>query len=113
MVIIALLLLLLTNAALAAPFVISDPSTDTPQPTHCGLLLDTAPKVDVVVAKDGGGKAYCRFDMASLTTGAHTVKATFVIIDPVWGRQESPVSVPLALTRPGSPTAPAGLGLTP
>lgn len=108
-----LLLSVVPLAAQSAPFVISDPSTDTPQPTHCGLLLDASPKVDVVVAKDANGKSYCQFDMAGITTGAHTVKATFVLNDPTWGRIESPVSVPLALTRPGSPTAPAGLGLKP
>lgn len=107
------LAVLVPMAAQPAPFVISDPSQDTPQPTHCGLLLDATPKVDVAVAKDANGKAYCQFDMAGITTGAHTVKATFVIIDPTWGRVESPVSVPLALTRPGSPLAPAGLGLKP
>lgn len=107
------LAMLVPMVAGAAPFVISDPSTDTPQPTHCGLLLDAAAKVDVAVAKDANGKAYCQFDMAGITTGAHTVKATFILVDPTWGRVESPVSVPLALTRPGSPTAPAGLGLKP
>lgn len=107
------LALLVPAIASPAPFVVSDPSPDTPQPTHCGLLLDAAAKVDVAVAKDAAGKAYCQFDMAGITTGAHTVKATFVLIDPTWGRVESPVSVPLALTRPGSPIAPAGLGLKP
>lgn len=107
------LVALVPTMAIAAPFVVSDPSPDTPQPTHCGLLLDATAKVDVAVAKDANGKAYCQFDMAGIPTGAHTVKATFVLNDPIWGRVESPVSVPLALTRPGSPIAPAGLGLKP
>lgn len=107
------LAVLVPMAAQPAPFVVSDPSQDTPQPTHCGLLLDATPKVDVAVAKDSAGKAYCQFDVAGLAIGTHTFKATFVLNDPVWGRLESAVSAPFELSRPGSPNAPAGLGLKP
>ena len=97
----------------AAPFVVSDPAPAAgQQPTHCGILLDSAAKVDVPVASDATGK-YCKYDVGSVSAGSHTVKATFVVIDSVWGRLESPVSAPFAFTRPVSPAAPGGFGLVP
>jgi hypothetical protein len=104
------LLLLPVCAAIAAPFVISDETAQTV--THCGLFLDAAAKVDTPVASNTTGK-YCKFDLAGLSTGAHTIKATFVNIDPVWGRLESVQSVPLSLTKPEIQNAPSGLGLIP
>jgi hypothetical protein len=105
-------LLLVTPVISAAPFVVSSPSTQTV--THCTLLLDAAPGVDVPVASDTTGK-YCKFDMASLPTGDHTLTAKFVNIDPIWGRSESVTAVPLLFTRPAArlTTAPTGLLLAP
>ncbi len=106
-----LLLLLFTSPAFASPFVVSDPLTAGV--THCGLYLDSAAKVEVPVAKDANNASICKFDLASVSTGSHSLKATAIIKDPVWGNQESVQTAPLAFVRPASPPTPAGLTLTP
>ena len=106
----AILLLALPTLTYAAPFITSDPTTQTV--THCGAQFDTAPKFDSVVQSDKS----CKIDIpASLAPGVHTVKATYVNIDPVWGRSESVFSAPFTFTKPALsiPAAPAGLGITP
>jgi hypothetical protein len=100
---------LVANGAIAAPVVISDSWTAAQKPTHCGLLLDAKAKVDVPVATDASGNPFCQFDLSSVTSGAHRIKATAIIIDPVWGRQESAESLPLDFSRPGAPGVPSGL----
>lgn len=97
-----------TALAQAAPFIRSDATAQAV--THCGYLLDTLPKVDMPVATEAAGK-YCLFDIGTLPAGAHTVRATFVNIDPIWGRSESVNSVPLGVTKPAQPVAPTGLEL--
>jgi hypothetical protein len=103
------LLTLVAAHATAAPFVISDAYTSGLSPTHCGLLLDAQAKVDVPVALDAQGRPYCKFDLAPVATGAHRIRATAVIIDPVWGRLESAESLPFDFSRPGAPGVPSGL----
>lgn len=102
--------LLLPAAALASPFLISDPLD--PSVTDCGIFLDAAPKQTVPVTISGTGKI-CKFDLAGIANGAHTVKASAIVNDPVWGVQESPQSVPLGFTKPASPASPATLRLAP
>jgi hypothetical protein len=105
----ALLALLLgANWASAAPFVESDPTTQTV--SHCGVVIDTAAKYDVAVVASA-----CKIDISGVTVGTHTIKATFVRIDPIWGRSESVFSLPLTFTRPAAvmPTAPVGLVIIP
>ncbi len=101
-----LLILLFPLTVNAAPFVVSDPTTQAV--THCGMTIDTAAKVDSPVETVTGGKR-CKYDLALISAGAHTIKATYVNIDSTWGRSESVASVPLNVTRPGPVTAPAGL----
>ena len=103
---------LLSVNALAAPFVVSDPTTQIV--THCGLYLDAASPVDVPVVKTATG-ANCKFDINSVSTGVHTVKATFINIDPTWGRSESVTSAPFTFIRPASTMAnsPTGLAISP
>lgn len=106
------LLALLPLSALGAPFVVSDSTTQIV--THCGVVLDTAVKVDVPVVTDLTGKL-CKYDLTAVSSGVHTLKVTFVNIDPIWGRSESALSIPFTFTRP-SPTitvSPAGLVITP
>ena len=107
-----LLLLLFAPVVNATPFVVSEPTTQVV--THCNLLLDAAPGVDVLVASDVTGK-YCKFDLAGITVGDHTIKAKFVNNDPIWGRSESVTSVPLLFTKPAILIliAPTGLLLKP
>ena len=108
--ILALVLTLLSPMALSAPFVVSDPLD--PRATHCGILMDVAPKVVIPVVAEAGGNI-CKFDLAGISNGSHTVKMTAIANDPIWGSQESAESVPLSFVRPAAPSVPAGLGLQP
>jgi hypothetical protein len=108
-----ILLSLITGTVSAAPFIIADVSLDTIQPTHCGIYIDTSPKTEIVVVKDAAGKAYCKVDVGTLTIGAHTIKKTYIVKDPIWGTLESAQSVPFAFSRPMLPTTPVGLELAP
>ena len=105
-------LLLLSSFASAAPFVISDPLATGV--TQCGVFVDTSAKVTipvtVVVTPPGN---ICKFDLVGVIAGAHTVKMTAIITDPVFGSKESAQSLPLAFTVPTVPAAPSGLLLTP
>lgn len=105
-------IILFHGLAAAAPFLVSDPYTGASLPTHCGILLDTAAKVEVPAVIDPSG-AICKYDLASAPTGAHVVKARFILRDPVWGVIESADSAPLNFLRPGAPTAPLGLSIKP
>lgn len=111
----ALLLLALfciPGLSFATPFLVSDPTTQTV--THCGYLLDSATKVDIPVVSVTGGKI-CKIDLQPVSTGTHSIKLTFVNIDPVWGRSESVETSPFSLTRPSSTVTntPAGLAIIP
>ena len=101
-------LCLVSSLAYASPFVVSDPSSQTV--THCGVILDDGVKYDVPVM----GKA-CKIDISTVSVGSHTLKATFVNIDPIWGRSESVTSAPLNFVRPPNTiyTAPVNLIITP
>lgn len=93
--------------------IVSDPST-MKEITDCAWYVDAQPKKVVPVAKDTSGNPYCTLDVSTITTGNHTVKAAFVINDPIWGVQEGPQSLPLAFVRPSVPgSAPLLLKLVP
>jgi len=94
----------------AAPFVVSDPSTQTV--THCAYVIDANAQVDSVVETVPEGKR-CKIDIGSSLAGVHTLKAKFVNIDPVWGRVESVFSPNFTYTKPGLLTAPGGLEIIP
>ena len=96
--------------ASAAPFVVSDPLD--PRATNCGILMDAAPKVVIPVVAEAGGNI-CKFDLAGISNGSHTVKMTAIANDPIWGSQESAESVPLSFVRPAAPSVPGGLELQP
>jgi hypothetical protein len=106
-------LLLLSGFALANPKVISDPTTATTV-THCAWYLDSTPRQVVPAPKDSTGKPYCEINVSTVTNGAHTIQAAFVIQDSIWGEQEGPKSAPLAFVRPSAPTsAPSAIRLIP
>lgn len=112
---VAMALIAFAGAVHAAPFVESDPypAASTPKPTICQVWLDAATVgVDSPVVTDTAG-TYCHYDLSGVSVGAHTVKAKFVLVDAVWGRQESAFTAPLNFTRPGPLQAPAGLILAP
>lgn len=112
---IACLLLLVASGAQAQPFLTSDPypASSTPKPTHCGVYLDTAAKAEFTVVADASG-TYCKVDLASVGTGSHTVKLSYIVKDATWGSLEGPLSSPFAFVRlPGPGSAPTGLGLQP
>jgi hypothetical protein len=96
--------------AQAAPFVVSDPVD--PACTHCGFKTDAGTRTDVAVALDGTAKI-CKLDISSLAAGSHTVNATAVAIDPVWGRRESVASANFPFVVTTVPVPPLGLGLRP
>ena len=102
----------LIRVVYAAPYAVSDPTTQAV--TDCGIQLDNNVKMDIDVEVVTGGKR-CKYDLTTVSAGTHTIKATFVNIDPTWGRSESVFSTPLTFTRPVAavPTAPIGIVLTP
>ena len=91
------LLALSFGVVYAAPFVVSDPTLQGV--THCGYVLDGGVKVDSIVAVSPLGKS-CKIDVGSAATGNHSITASFVNIDPTYGRQESIQSAPLEFTVP-------------
>jgi hypothetical protein len=108
-----LILMLISNLSIAAPFAACQISPDTIQPTFVGVFIDTLPKVEIPVVKDATGKAFCKYDIGNLTVGQHSVKFAYIVKDPVWGTLESGQSTPFAFSRPTIPTTPVGLGLIP
>jgi hypothetical protein len=107
-----LILLCLSPTIFAAPFVVSDSTTQTV--THCGILLDTNAKVEIPVTTVTPTTAICKFDVGNVSVGSHTIRATFINFDPLWGRNESVQSVGFTFERPGASTliSPSGLGLS-
>lgn len=95
----------------AAPFVVTDPVD--PATTHCGVLLNVAPKLIVPVTTAGGVKN-CRYDLATLASGSHTITMTAIVEKTAnnTGAESAPSS-PLAFSKPGVPAVPAGLALSP
>ena len=96
--------------AIAAPFIVSDPLDA--RATHCGWKMDAGTRTDVAVAMSGTDKI-CKLDLAGLAAGSHTVSATAVANDPVWGRVESPASANFTFAVPSLLAAPPGLKLAP
>lgn len=100
-----LLALLLFAPSAFAWRIVSDPLADQTV-THCGWVVDGAAKVDIPVGTDATGKRICERDGSGIGPGNHNVTATAVILDPVFGRLESPPSAPFAFGVPGVPAAP-------
>ena len=90
-------LCLMIGVVYAAPFVVSDPTLQGV--THCGSVLDGGVKVDSMVAVSPLGKS-CKIDVGAVGAGNHSITASFVNIDPTYGRQESVQSAPLDFTVP-------------
>lgn len=107
---IGLILALFAAQATAAPFIVSDPLD--PRATHCGWVIDSGTKQDVLVGTAAADKV-CKYDLSAVAVGTHTVTATAVAIDPVWGRMESASSVPFSFTRPAPSGVPTGFRLVP
>lgn len=109
---VALSLMVLAFVASAAPTVVSDSTTFTPKPTHCGWYMDAAAKEVLPVTLDASGNPYCSRDMAGTANGSHTMKATFIIKDAAWGDRESAQSPPFTFVVPAAPgAAPSALRL--
>ena len=105
------LMALSVGVVTAAPFVVSDPTLQGV--THCGSVLDGGVKVDSVVAVSPLGKS-CKIDIGSVGGGNHSIAASFVNIDPVYGRQESVQSAPFVFVVPsGTINAPGALKIVP
>lgn len=94
----------------ASPFVVSDPVD--PATTSCGFTMDATPKQTVAVATAGSSKI-CKLDLAGLTVGSHTVTATAIVNDPIWGVLESAPSLPLSFVKPAVPASPVNIRLSP
>lgn len=111
----ATLLMLLPAASIAAPYAYTNVypvATDPKVPTHCGVYVNTAAKVEIAVTTDTTG-TYCLYDLATLPVGNNTVKVSYIRKDTLWGTVEGDPSVPLSLTRPGKPVAPTSLQAKP
>ena len=102
---------LVAGAVGAAPFIVSDPTAQVV--THCGYILDGAAKVDSVVATSPLGKS-CKIDIGAVAVGSHTLTASFVNIDAVYGRSESPMTPNFTFVVPSkSLTTPIDLRIAP
>lgn len=110
--IISVILLTLSVNVFATPFVVSDPYSITSQiqPSHCGIKLDSGVKIEVPVTSDATGK-FCKFDVGNVIAGSHTVTATFILKDSLWGNLESAPSPPFTFVRPDTPVSPNIPGL--
>ena len=105
------LLVLSCGVVHAAPWVVSDPTLQGV--THCGSVLDGVVKVDSLVAVSPLGKS-CKIDIGSVGGGNHSITASFVNIDTIYGRQESVQSAPFVFVVPsGTINAPGALKLVP
>lgn len=107
---VAIAMLLAAGTVYAAPFVVSGPLDA--RATHCGWALDSGERSDSPVAASGADKI-CKLDLAGLAAGPHTITATAVAVDTIWGRLESAASAPFAFDVPTTPSAPSGLRLVP
>ena len=108
-------LTLLPALAVAAPFVVSDPypAASTPKPTICTVYIDSDKGVDSAVAVDSAGNPFCHYDISGVGAGSHAAKATFSIVDPIWGSLTSGMSNTVNFAKPVAPTAPANILLSP
>ena len=105
------LLALSAGVVYAAPWVVSDPTLQGV--THCGSVLDGGVKVDSLVAASPLGKS-CKIDIGAVGVGNHSIAASFVNMDPVYGRSESVMSAPLDFTVPAKTlNAPGVLKIAP
>jgi hypothetical protein len=102
------LLLLSIGCSTAAPFIESDPTTQTV--THCGFTVDATPVVEVPVLVTPTG-SICKLDVTGTKSGQHTVTAKFINIDTMWGRTESVASVAYTFTVPNGTLSDAPLNL--
>jgi hypothetical protein len=104
-----------SGIAQASPFVVSDPypMASSPQPTHCGVWLNAAAKIEIPVTAGPAG-VYCKYDVGGVPSGANTVKMSHIYHDAVdpWGDLESPQSAPFTFNRPITPSAPTGLSVS-
>lgn len=80
--------------------------------THCGWKMDSGTRIDIPVVVNGTDKI-CSLDLTGITAGSHITSATAIMIDPVWGRLESPPSTNFTFVVPTIPTVPSGLKLIP
>lgn len=112
MIALFIILMGLSGVSWAAPFVVSDPYTGSPAPTHCGVFLDSAPRVEIPISAEGTD-VRCRYDVGGVGAGSHSITMTHILKDPVWGNLESAQSPPFVFARPAVPVAPSGLGLSP
>lgn len=107
------LALLISATAHAAPFVVAEVE---PGVASCNVYLNTAPAINVPAVADAASPTgyVCRYDLANLASGSHSVQLT--AFNPgdalLGGPKESVKSSPLALSKPAAPAAPARLRLS-
>ena len=100
-----LILALCVAPAFSAPFVVADVVSGV---TDCGVFLDGGAKV--VIPATG---TECRFDVANVSNGQHSITMTAIGNQSLWGGEESAPSSPFVFVRPAPPTVPATLRLEP
>ena len=91
------LLMIASFTVSSAPFVVSDPTLQGV--THCGSVLDGGVKLDSLVAVSPLGKS-CKIDIGAVSVGKHSIAASFVNVDPVYGRSESVMTPPFVFVVP-------------
>lgn len=71
------LLCALPLAAVASPFIISDPyPTTVAQPERCHLIVDALPDMNVPVTVNADASVFCKWDIASIANGTHQSTVT-------------------------------------
>ena len=91
-------IVILSFALVALPVLAAQVEADAPVgATQCGFYLDAV--VSPTVVSVTAGK--CRYNVASVAVGAHTVSAEARYPDPIWGTTISPKSAPFSFTKPG------------
>ena len=101
-----------TAAAGSGPFVVCDayPAGAVSKPTIATFFVDALPGVDNPITDLTNP---CHYNLGAVSTGAHTITATFGLVDPVKGRLDSIKSTVLNFTLQAAPSAPAGLSISP
>jgi hypothetical protein len=100
------------HQASAAPFVVCDAVAvgTGSKPTIATFFIDGLPGVDNPVTDL---TKPCHYDLANVPMGAHTVSATFSLIDPIQGRLDSIKSTSANFTLQAAPVPPSGLSISP
>lgn len=105
----AVLMVLISFNAWAAPFLTSDVTTDNPDGFI--VIMDGQTITSPAQAVTGGKRLH--HDLAGISTGSHSGTVIEYRNDPVWGRLESSTPTPFSFVKPANLRNVTGIGLEP